>query len=146
MEEDQKEKRHEEHSAGKKEEGRYREQERHGGGRLDGGVVISKRTLWYAAGGALGALALIGAANASNRIRPAVVGAVKEGYAFKEWLAGKVDKVKEDVEDIVAEAKYAHHKDVEASAEAVKREKDVLQKVEETLEKKAGRKKAEKEE
>lgn len=129
MEEGKKEEHHEEHSGGKK------EQERNAGGRMGGGVFISKRTLWYTAGGALGALALIGIAKASKKIRPAVVGAVKEGYSFKEWLAGKVEKVKEDVEDIVAEAKHAYHKDVEASAEAVKREKEALQKVEETLEK-----------
>jgi len=70
-----------------------------------------------------------------------VVGAVKEGYAFKEWAAGKIETVKEDIEDIAAEAKHAYHKDIEATEESVKKEKEILQKVEEAVEKKASRKK-----
>lgn len=108
------------------------------------GIFISKKSLWLMAGGALGAIAAIGFGKASHRIKPALVGAVKEGYAFKEWASAKAEKIKEDVEDIVAEAKYAYHKDLEASAEAVKKEKAVLQKVEETVQKKIAKKKAKK--
>ncbi|HCC68506.1 MAG TPA: hypothetical protein DEP99_01265 [Nitrospiraceae bacterium] len=108
------------------------------------GIFISKKSLWLIAGGALGSLAAIGLGKALPRIKPALIGVAKEGYAFKEWAAAKVEKVKEDVEDIVAEAKYAYHKDLEASAEAVKKEKTILQKVEETVEKKIAKKRAKK--
>lgn len=115
------------------------------GGLMGDGIFISKKSLWLAAGGALGALAVLGIGKASSKIRPAVVGAVKEGYAFKEWVAGKYERVKEDVEDITAEAKHAYHKDLEATAETVKKEKEILEKVEQAVEKKASRKKAKKE-
>lgn len=109
------------------------------------GVYISKRSLWLVAGGALGALAVIGIGKASKKIKPAVIGAVKEGYAFKEWAAGKIERVKEDMEDIVAEAKHAYHKDLEATAETVKKEKEILEKVEKAVEEKISRKKSKKE-
>jgi hypothetical protein len=115
------------------------------GKQMKEGIFISKKSLWLVAGGALGALAAIGIGKASKKFRPAVVGAVKEGYAFKEWTAGKIDRVKEDVEDIVAEAKHAYHKDIEATQESVKKEKEILQKVEEAVEKKATKKRAKKE-
>jgi hypothetical protein len=108
------------------------------------GIFISKKSLWLVAGGALGALAAIGIGKASKKIKPALVGAVKEGYAFKEWAAGKIDRVKEDVEDIVAEAKHAYHKDIEATEDAVKKEKEILQKAEEAVAKKAAKKRAKK--
>jgi len=120
--------------------GQYHGRKRYGeGGYGMGGLLISKRSLWLAAGGALGALAAIAIGKTSNKIKPAVVGAVKEAYAFKEWAAGKYEKAKEDAEDIVAEAKHAYHKDLEATAEAVKKEKKILKKVEETVEKKTRR-------
>lgn len=52
------------------------------GGENMGGIFITKRSLWLMAGGALGALAAIGVGKASKKIRPAVIGAAKEGYAF----------------------------------------------------------------
>jgi hypothetical protein len=113
--------------------------------RMGEGIFISKKSLWLMAGGALGALAAIGIGKASKKIKPAIVGAVKEGYAFKEWAAGKIDRVKEDVEDIVEEAKHAYHKDIESAEEAVKKEKEMLEKVEIFVEKKAAKKRAKKE-
>ncbi|MCR4321823.1 MAG: hypothetical protein NUV74_15980 [Candidatus Brocadiaceae bacterium] len=96
--------------------------------------IISKRGLWLMAGGALGALAVIGFGKLSKKIRPAAVGAVKEGYSFSEWLMAKCEKAKEDIEDIVAEAKHAHQKDLETTAETVKKEEDILKKVEQMVE------------
>ncbi len=134
MEEEKKEMR-------EKEEKDQKKEERH----MGDGIFISRKSLWLAAGGALGALAAIGIGKASKKIRPTIVGAVKEGYAFKEWAAGKIETAKEDVEDIVAEAKHAYHKDIEATEEAIKKEKEILEKVEEVVEQKAQRKKAKKE-
>jgi hypothetical protein len=130
MEEEKKEMR-------EKEEKDQKKEERH----MGDGIFISRKSLWLAAGGALGALAAIGISKASKKIKPTVVGAVKEGYAFKEWAAGKIETAKEDIEDIVAEAKHAYHKDIEATQESVKKEKEILQKVEEAVEKKVSRKK-----
>jgi len=107
------------------------------------GIFISKKSLKLVASGAIGALAAIGIGKALKKVRPAVVGAVKEGYAFKEWVAEKIERAKEDVEDIVAEAKYAYYKDIEATEEAVKKEKEILEKVEKAVEKKISRKKKE---
>lgn len=132
------------------ENGHHEEKHRHGHGheggkRGDEYYAIRKGNLWLVAGGALGALAAIGIGKVSKKIRPGVVGAVKEGYAFKEWLAGKYERTKEDVEDIVEEAKHAYHKDLEATVEAVKKEKEILKKVEEAVEKKTTKRKAKKE-
>jgi hypothetical protein len=142
MEEKKYEEKEEKKYGEKQGEEKYNENE---GKQMKEGIFISKKSLWLVAGGALGALAAIGIGKASKKIKPSIVGAVKEGYAFKEWAAGKVDRVKEDVEDIVAEAKHAYHKDIEATEEAVKKEKEILQKVEEVVEKKAAKKRAKKE-
>ena len=104
------------------------------GGKYMGSRFISKHSLWFMAGGALGALAVIGFGKLSKKIKPTAVGVVKEGYAFSEWLMAKCEKAKEDIEDIVAEAKHAHQKDLEATAETVKKEEDILKKVEQMVE------------
>ena len=104
------------------------------GGKYMGGRFISKHSLWFMAGGALGALAVIGFGKLSKKIKPTAVGVVKEGYAFSEWLMAKCEKAKEDIEDIVAEAKHAHQKDIEKTAETVKKEEELLRRVEEKVE------------
>jgi len=141
---EKKEKKYEEKKEERKETSereKYYEKEGH----MGDGVFISKRSLWLVAGGALGALAALGIGKASKKIKPALVSAAKEGYAFKEWAAGKYERAKEDIEDIAAEAKHAYHKDLEATAEAVKKEKEIIEKVERAVEKKASRKKSKKE-
>lgn len=117
----------------------------HGWGEGQGngdGYTLNKKSLALMAGGALGALAAIVIGKASKRVRPAVVGAVKEGYAFKEWVAAKVESAKEDVEDVVAEAKHAYHKDLEATASAIEKEKEFLRKAEEAVARKMAREKS----
>jgi hypothetical protein len=106
-------------------------------------IQVKKRDLWLLAGGALGALAALGIGKMSARVRPSAVSAVREGYAFKEWLAGKAEKVKEDVEDIVAEGVHQYQKDLAATAETVKREKDILEKIEKVVEEKLAKMKPE---
>lgn len=98
------------------------------------GFFISKRSLWLVAGGALGVLAAIGIGKLSKKMRPAAVGVTKEGLAFKEWLIANYEKVKEDIEDIVAEAKHVHQKDLETTTETEKKEEDILRKVEQMVE------------
>lgn len=110
------------------------------------GYVIPKKGLWLAAGGAVGALAILGIGRMSKKLRPAAVGVVREGYAFKEWAAARAERMKEDMEDIVAEAKHAYHKDIEATQETIRKERDLLHKMEEAVEKKMVRKRTKKEE
>lgn len=124
-----------------KREGRY-EGDREKVGKHVDGYTISKKSLLLMAGGALGTLAAIGLGKASRKMRPAVVGAVKEGYAFKEWVAGKVESCKEDAEDVVAEAKHAYYKELEASSASIEKEKELLHKAEESLARKMARKKS----
>lgn len=114
------------------------------GKEIAGGIHIGKQDLWMLAGGALGALALLGLGKASQKIRPVAVGAVKEGYAFKEWVAGKAEKLKEDVEDIVAEGVHLYQEDLTSAADAVKREKDILEKIEKIVEEKLSKTKTNK--
>lgn len=103
------------------------------------GLHVGKKDLWMLAGGALGALAFLGLSKASQKVRPAAVGVVKEGYAFKEWVAGKAEKIKEDVEDIMAEGVHQYQEDLSASADAVQREKTILEKIEKVVEEKLAR-------
>lgn len=109
------------------------------GKEIAGGIHIGKQDLWMLAGGALGALALLGLGKASQKIRPVAVGAVKEGYAFKEWVTGKAERLKEDVEDIVAEGVHQYRSNLTSTADAVKREKDILEKIEKVVEAKLAR-------
>lgn len=114
------------------------------GKEIAGGIHIGKQDLWMLAGGALGALALLGLGKASQKVRPVAVGAVREGYAFKEWVAGKAEKLKEDVEDIVAEGVHQYQADLTSTADAVKREKSILEKIEKIVEEKLTKFKSEK--
>ncbi|MBI2841232.1 MAG: hypothetical protein HYX75_23180 [Acidobacteria bacterium] len=98
-------------------------------------VFLSTSGFWLLAGGALGALAAFGAGKAMNRFRPQVVGAVKEGYAFKEWIASKVERAKEDVEDIAAEARHGYHSDLVTTVDSIRREQEILRRAEEAIEK-----------
>jgi hypothetical protein len=111
-----------------------------------GGLHIGKRSLWLMGGGALGALAALSFDKITGKVRPAAVGVVKEGYAFKEWAAGKFEKAKEDVEDIVAEAVYEYQRDLQAGADAIKREKELLEKIEKLVEQRLAKIKPEKKE
>ena len=110
---------------------------RNDGGKKMDGHFINKNSLWFVLGGAVGALAAVGIVKASEKIKPALVEAVKEGYAFKEWAATKLKTVSEDLEDIAAEAKHAYYRGLKASTEAVEKEKEILKKVEEKIEKKS---------
>ena len=125
-------------------EGKEQKEYEKKGKEIVGGIHIGKQDLWMLAGGALGALALLGLGKASQKIRPVAVGAVKEGYAFKEWVTGKAEKLKEDVEDIVAEGVHLYQEDLTSTADAVKREKDILEKIEKIVEEKLSKTKSKK--
>lgn len=97
------------------------------------GFFLSNRSLWLLGSGALGALAVLGLGKLSKKGRPAAVGVAKEGIAFSDWIVTKYEKMKEDAEDIIAEAKHEHQKDRESKAEIAKKEEDILRSIEEFL-------------
>ncbi|MBF0345283.1 MAG: hypothetical protein HQL06_13770 [Nitrospirae bacterium] len=113
-----------------------------GQGKDKDGYTISRQTLLLASGGALVALAFLGIEMVSSQLKPAGVSLAKEVYGFKDWFMSKVERVIEDVEDIISEAKHGHYKDIQADAESVKREKEMLEKVEAHINKKVERKQA----
>jgi len=117
--------------------------EEKGEGKMAGGMFISRNALLMMAGGALGALALVGLGKSAGKMRPAAVGAVKEGVAFKEWLAARFEKIKEDLEDIVAEGVYEHESETVAESKLQDREAELLDKIEKMIEAKLARIKTE---
>lgn len=111
-----------------------------------GGLYLDNRTLRLMAAGAAGALAAMSLGGVFKVVRPAVVSAVREGYGFAEWLAAKVEKAREDIEDIAAEAVYGHHQERMAEAEVERRERELQEAVERLVEEKLARMKSEREE
>lgn len=109
-----------------------------------GGLFIGSHSLRLLAGGALAAVAALSLEKLTRKVRPTAVGVVKEGYAFKEWATGKYEKVKEDFEDIVAEAVYEYEKEHEAAVDATKREKAILERIERIVEERLAKMESEK--
>ncbi len=101
---------------------------------MGAGIFVNRNTLLLMASGALGVLGLMALGKSANKMRPAAVGAVKEGVAFKEWLAAKFEKVKEDMEDIVAEGVYEHEAEAAADSDLRTREAELLEKIEQMIE------------
>jgi hypothetical protein len=126
-----------------KQEDQQHRQEGEGEGHM-GGLLIGTRSLWLIAGGALGALAALSLEKITGKVRPAAVSAVKEGYAFKEWVAGRYEKVKEDFEDIAAEAIYEYEREQGAAADETQREKAILERIERIVEERLSKIDAEK--
>lgn len=91
--------------------------------------------IWYSLGGAAGTLAFLSLGKLVAPIKPFLVGSMKEGYAFKEWLATKYDLTKEDLEDIAAEAKQAYEDELAEAAQDVAKEKEILAKIETIIKK-----------
>ncbi|MBI5443039.1 MAG: hypothetical protein HY900_17715 [Deltaproteobacteria bacterium] len=89
-----------------------------------------RKNLGLMASGAGGALALLALPALIRRTRACLVGVVREGYAFKEWVAGRGEELKEEVEDVVAEGVHQYEADLAASAEKVEREREILEGIE----------------
>ncbi len=72
-------------------------------------------TFWPWALGVVTVLGLIGAVKYSKQLRPLIFKIIKEGFTFKEWAFTEMDKLKEDFEDIYAEAKHEYYEDLKES-------------------------------
>ena len=66
-----------------------------------------KNGLFLAAGVALGALGAVALGKGKFSIRPAMTDLVSHGLDLKEKTAAVLDRAKENIEDIMAEAKHA---------------------------------------
>jgi len=68
---------------------------------------IVKNGLWLLAGVVIGATGASLLARQESSLRGVVVGTIAKGMSMKDKVATSLEKAKENVEDIVAEAKYA---------------------------------------
>ncbi len=68
---------------------------------------IVKNGLWLLAGVVIGATCASLLAKQESSFRGAVVGTIAKGMSMKDKVVTSLEKAKENVEDIVAEAKYA---------------------------------------
>lgn len=99
------------------------------------GLFLSNRNLYLMLGGALGTLAVKALAKHSDTWRPAALGAVKEGIAFKEWLATRLETFKEEVEDMVAEAEVAYQADAAGEMDFAEKEREILEQLAKLIDK-----------
>lgn len=100
------------------------------------GSLIGRRVLWLLAGSAIGTVAGVTLTRGSKSLRPVAVGAVKEAYGAKEWLSGEIEKMKEDIQDIVAEAIHAYEQEFAAPPKGEKDEEALRELVEKIIEEK----------
>lgn len=104
-------------------------------------IKLSKKNVYYLAGGALCGFSVLFLGKALNRGKGLLVQVVKEGISFSEWVGGKVDEIKENMEDIVAEAKMLYLKEREELLKAVEKERELLDGLERLIQRNGGVKK-----
>lgn len=75
--------------------------------------------LFFLGGVAVGALGAVAVTKGDLNIKPLVADALSRGLEVKDALLAKVETVKEDVEDIVAEARQAAEERKQATEETV---------------------------
>lgn len=103
------------------------------------GAFYTNPQLWYSLGGALLAYTGLNFGKVAEPVKPAMVGVIKEGYIFKNWVSEKVETSKEDLEDIVAEAKYSYEQDLLEASKAIENEKLLLEKVDKVIQKRSNK-------
>ena len=74
--------------------------------------------LWFLGGVALGALGTVALSKGKLDIKPVAADLLSRGMDVKDVLMGKVEAVKEDMEDLAAQARQASDKRKEARAQA----------------------------
>jgi len=101
-------------------------------------------SFWPWALGVVTVLGLIGALKYSKQLRPLIFKTIKEGFAFKEWAMTEMEKLKEDFEDIYAEAKHEYYEDLKSSESSHDFDEDDVEEVvivQETVKPKKNKKK-----
>lgn len=107
------------------------------------GLFCGTKGLMAVAGGAIGAVATLGFGRLAQMLRPTAVGAVREGYALKEWATGKFDVVKRSVDSLMEEAIQDYERKKETSADKSRMEKDLLEKIDKVIQERLSRIQAE---
>lgn len=94
---------------------------------------LTEKAVIYTLGGAAAALGALNAGKVLQKYKPAIVGGCKETYAFKDWLCGQFEALKEDVEDIKAESLHEYYAELEAANDSEKMEKKIWGQLEELI-------------
>lgn len=74
--------------------------------------------LWFLGGVAVGALGAVAVSKGKLDFKPVAADLLSRGIDVKDALMGKVEAVKEDMEDLAAQARQASDKRKEARAQA----------------------------
>jgi hypothetical protein len=94
---------------------------------------------WQAYGaGALGAAALMLASENREKLRPLVVGTLKEFYRFKDWLGTNVSSAVEDLGDMSAEARKSYHDELAEHLASLERERELVQRLQDLSKRHSG--------
>jgi hypothetical protein len=98
-------------------------------------LFADRNTAVWVGVGALAALGFLLLARSSEGVKPALVGVMKEGHAFREWLLTRTERVRADFADAAAEARHAfeHERDLDALLAALAGDKELLARVEEFI-------------
>jgi len=81
---------------------------------------LMKNGLWLLAGVVIGTVGATLLARQDSPLRGAVVGALSQGMAVKDKVVTSLEKAKENVEDLVAEARHAQSAPEQAAAQPKK--------------------------
>ena len=105
---------------------------------LELSTTARQNTVWAGLGG-LAALGFLALTRTAQGMKPAVKAAMKEGYAFKEWLLTRAEHLRADLPDAAAEARHDHdrERDREQLLNVLSRDKELLAKVEALIRSKA---------
>ncbi|PCI27349.1 MAG: hypothetical protein COB67_08710 [SAR324 cluster bacterium] len=93
-------------------------------------LLLGNQAIKLSLYGAAGTIATLNSGKLLQKMKPGIVVTMKESMAFKDWFMGKVDSLKEDVEDITAESLHEYYKELETSSEALAKEKEIWSKLE----------------
>ena len=74
--------------------------------------------LWFLGGIAVGALGAVALSKGKLDLKPVAADLLSRGMDVKDAVMGKVEAVKEDMEDLAAQARQAADKRKEAKAQA----------------------------
>jgi hypothetical protein len=100
------------------------------------------RGIFGTTGGAIGAGAVIASGVmllAANRekLKPAVIGTLKEYYRFSDWATSSFAQVKEDLSDMAADARHQYEQEVHKHLELLEKERRVVQRLADLAKKRA---------
>jgi gas vesicle protein len=88
--------------------------------------------------GALGAAALMLLADNREKLRPLVVGTMKEFFRFKDWLGTNVTGLRDDLSDMSAEARAEYEQELSRHLAALDKERELVQRLQDLSKRRSG--------